>query len=356
MRRFFPILILFSLLDCGSDEGQPEDVQDSNLYFPSVTGTWEAKDPSSIGWNITAEAQLKDYLESTNTHAFILLHKGKIVFEYYFNGKHQTSIGPWNSAGKTLTAFLTGLAKEQGFLDLTDVSNNYLGTGWSNLTIAQENNIQNWHHLTMTTGLNDGVNDPYCTDPNCLEYLADAGTRWAYHNAPYTLIEEIVEASTGVSYNEFTRNQVLDQTGMNGQWVSIGFNNVFFSNARDMARFGLLLLNQGDWNGNEILIDKDYFNAMTNTSQAHNPAYGYLTWLNGKNQFKIPGSQFNFQGSIAPDAPDDMFAAIGKNAQLINVVPSKDLVMIRMGGSPDDLPVPLNYQNQIWTKLNAIIK
>ncbi len=54
--------------------------------------------------------------------------------------------------------------------------------------------------------------------------------------------------------------------------------------------------------------------------------------------------------------PDDMFAALGKNGQIINVVPSKNIVVIRFGDSPDASLVPFNFQNDLWGKLNAIIK
>jgi hypothetical protein len=69
----------------------------------------------------------------------------------------------------------------------------------------------------------------------------------------------------------------------------------------------------------------------------------------------VPGSQVVFPGEITSNAPDDMFAAMGKNGQLINVVPSKKLVMIRMGDVPDASLVPLTFQNEIWAKLNSII-
>ena len=98
-----------------------------------------------------------------------------------------------------------------------------------------------------------------------------------------------------------------------------------------MARFGLLLLNKGVWNQNNILNDSTYFKEMTATSQNINKSYGYLTWLNGKGSFMLPQSQFVFTGNIIPNAPADLYAALGKNDQKIYVVPSQNLVVIRMG-------------------------
>ena len=132
------------------------------------------------------------------------------------------------------------------------------------------------------------------------------------------------------------------------------FNNVYYSTPRSMARFGLLLLNKGKWDQTQI-VPEAYFNLMITTSQHINLSYGYLTWLNGKASSMAPGSQVVFPSQITANAPADMFAAIGKNGQLINIVPSKNLVVVRMGDSPDAFLVPFNFQNDLWAKLNAII-
>ena len=146
----------------------------------------------------------------------------------------------------------------------------------------------------------------------------------------------------------------MTKVGMDGSYTKIDFNNVFISTPRSMARFGLLLLNKGKWDQTQ-LIPEDYYTLMTTTSQNSNLSYGYLTWLNGKASSMAPGSQVVFPAEITSNAPDDMFAAMGKNGQLINVVPSKKLVIIRMGDVPDASLVPFTLQNEIWAKLNSII-
>lgn len=141
---------------------------------------------------------------------------------------------------------------------------------------------------------------------------------------------------------------------MTGLFVPSGYNNVFYSNARSMARYGLLILNKGVWNTTPILTDTSYFNAMVNSSQSLNQSYGYLWWLNGKSSFMIPQSQFIFPGFMAPDAPSDMIAALGKNGQFINVIPSLNIVWIRMGDSPESTDVSFLLNNQIWTYINRL--
>jgi hypothetical protein len=68
-----------------------------------------------------------------------------------------------------------------------------------------------------------------------------------------------------------------------------------------------------------------------------------------------PGSQSIFPGSISPSAPADMYAAMGKNGQLINVVPSLGMVVIRMGDNPDQSFVPYAFQDQMWERINELI-
>jgi hypothetical protein len=182
------------------------------------------------------------------------------------------------------------------------------------------------------------------------------GTRWAYHNAPYTLLDKVVEEASAQSYQQFFNTEVRNKTGIVGIWLKSDFNNVLYSNVRSMARFGLLLLNHGKWDQTEILKDTAYLRQMTNSSQSLNPSYGYLTWLNGKSKMMAPGSQIVFNTSLAPNAPADMYAAMGKNGQLINVVPSMNLVMVRVGDVPgDNGEVPITFNNDIWLYLNKVI-
>jgi CubicO group peptidase (beta-lactamase class C family) len=294
-----------------------------------------------------------DFLEQENTKGFIILKDGKIVLEKYFGTFTAQSLWYWASAGKTITSFLVGKAQEENLLSIDNKTSTYLGTGWTNCTLTQENNITVRNQLTMTSGLDDGIADNHCLTPDCLTFLADSGTRWAYHNAPYTLLEGVLENATGQTINNYTQSKLKTPTGMNGFWTTIDFDNVYFSNVRSMARFGLLIQGNGAWNGNQ-LINTTYFNAMVNTSQDLNKSYGYLWWLNGKENFMVPTSQLVFPGSYAPDAPTDMIAGLGKNGQFVSISPSTGLVMIRMGDAPDSSDVPFILCNQIWQYINNL--
>ncbi|MCE3294438.1 MAG: serine hydrolase [Crocinitomicaceae bacterium] len=326
------------------------------LYFPPLAGTtWETIDPLSLGYCQDNIDVLHDYLEETNSKAFIMLKDGKIVFEWYYGTFTRDSFYVWNSAGKTLTAMAVGIAQREGYLELTDTTSHYLGTGWTSLTPAQEEKITIWHQLTMTSGLGH-TGDHYCTDPECLVYEAEPGTRWSYHNGPYTLLDGVIEAATGVNLTTYVNQKIRSKIGMNGFFYPVDYNNVNLSNARSMARFGLLMLAEGNWNGTPVLDDPAYFQAMTNTSQPYNPSYGYLTWLNGKGSYMIPSStvQFTVNTDALPNAPDDAFAAMGKNAQVINVVPSQNVVVVRMGEHDGTSLIGNEYNDSIWRRINLL--
>ncbi|ASS48293.1 MAG: serine hydrolase [Candidatus Fluviicola riflensis] len=326
----------------------------AQLYYPPLVGsTWETTDPATLGWCEDSINSLYDYLEQTNSKAFIVLKNGKIVLEKYFGTFTVDSLWLWNSAGKTLTGFAVGIAQEEGYLSVGDTTSDYLGTGWTNMSLAQEEKITIRHQLSMTTGLADTGNI-FCTDPTCLNYMADPGTRWAYHNGPYTLLDGVIENATGLTLNQWVTQKIKTPTGMTGLFVPIDYNNIFVSNARSMARFGLLLHSEGIWNGTPVLDDPTYFQEMTTSSQAINPSYGYLTWLNGQSSFMLPQSQFSFPGSPLSQAPADLFSALGKNGQIINIAPSEGLVVVRMGEADGVSLVPVQYNDSIWARINRL--
>ena len=141
---------------------------------------------------------------------------------------------------------------------------------------------------------------------------------------------------------------------MDGLFIKQDYNNVYFSTARSMARFGLLILNKGSWNDIPVLSDQQYYNEMVNTSQNINESYGYLWWLNGKNGFMVPQSQIKFPGRLFQSAPADMFSALGKNGQFVNVIPSQNMVWIRMGDNPDNSLVPFLFNEDVSKYINAL--
>lgn len=339
------LVVLFPLLSKGQ------------LYYPPTTGNaWDTIAPADLGYCPDSIDALYDFLQQNKTKGFILLKDGKIVLEKYFGNFTVDSNWYWASAGKTLTAGLVGIAQEQNLLSISDKVSKYLGSGWTSCTLPQEDNITIRHQLTMTTGLDDAVPNSGCMQPSCLQYKADAGTRWAYHNAPYTLLDSVLQYASGKNINLLVTQWIKSPTGMNGIYLPQGDAKVYFSTPRSMARYGLLLLSKGIWNGTPVIADAGYLNDMVTTSQNLNLSYGYLTWLNGKSSYMIPQSQVSVPGPMNTDAPADMYAAMGKDGQLLNVVPSEDIVWVRMGEAPSGSGglVSPPFNNEIWQRLNRL--
>ncbi|MBK7298862.1 MAG: hypothetical protein IPI91_20530 [Flavobacteriales bacterium] len=98
---------------------------------------------------------------------------------------------------------MVGLAQQDGSLDINQPSSNYLGAGWTSCTPAQEQAIARAASIDNDHRLGRYHRNADCTDPACLHYLADPGTRWAYFNAPYTLLDGVIENATGSTMNSF---------------------------------------------------------------------------------------------------------------------------------------------------------
>lgn len=349
------LLSLLSVLlftNC-STQSSPDTEISEKMYFPPVSGTnWETKSITDLGWKQEAVQPLLDYLELKHSKSFMILVNGRIVMENYFNGHSASSNWYWASAGKTLTATLTGIAEQESYININNKVSDYIGTAWTAEPLEKENLISCKNLLTMTSGIEDIANGDDVS-PSKLTYKADAGTRWAYHNV-YVKLQDVIAQATGQSWSNYFNAKLRDKIGMNGVWLPLDNNIVYFSTTRSMARFGLLMLNKGKWENTSIL-NESFFNAATNTSQNINLGYGYLWWLNGKNSYHLPQSQLQFTGSIIPNGPNDMFMALGKNDQKIYVIPSKKMVVIRMGDAADNVNLALSdFDEVLWQKINAL--
>ncbi|MDF2158544.1 serine hydrolase domain-containing protein [Algoriphagus sp. CAU 1675] len=340
----------------------PSSVLTDALYFPpNGSSEWEKTPLAQLTWNQSELGELLAWLPTQGTRAFMIIKDGKIVVEEYWGNKltnstpmDQDSYWYWASAGKTLTAAMVGVGAKENILDLQSPTQNYLGEGWTSMTAEQEQKIKLIHHLTFTTGISDQVDNLDRSTPDAFTYLSNPGTRWSYHNGTYTILDKVIELASGMEYQQFFEEKIGKKIGMKGFWQQTGLNNVFYSDARSFARFGLLLLAEGNWNGIQVL-SREYVSKMSKASQIFNRSYGYLTWLNGQSNFMLPSSQMIFPGSLVPSAPEDMFQAMGKNGQLLMVIPSQNLIVLRMGTSDDTNPVPFLMIHDIWERLSRII-
>jgi CubicO group peptidase (beta-lactamase class C family) len=183
----------------------------------------------------------------------------------------------------------------------------------------------NKHMRVYFDGLNvfeHAVNQPLEVPPD---------TRWRYQNSdPLTLgklVRDAVEAR-GEPYLTFPQRELFDPIGARhfvletdawGNFIMTGFD---YGAARDWARFGLLHLWDGVWQGKRILPE-GWVTFVSTPAPADKPrGYGGLFWLN--------------RGGAWKGVPADAFMASGHMGQFTMIIPSRDMVIVRMGPSPGD--------------------
>lgn len=350
MRRILPLILFTLSLWPAVAPAQ------AILYFPPATGsTWATATPASLGWCQPQLDSVLAFAGRKHSKSLLILKDGKLVVEKYYGTFTADSLWYWASAGKSLTATLMGLAQQDGMLSLNDSTSKYLGR-WTAATRPQQKQILLRHQLTMTTGLDDAPPAPCdneSTAPACLRYLAPPATRWAYHTGAYRTLQNVLVAASGApSMTQYTAQRLGTRIGMAGLW----YQDVFFSRARDMARFGLFIQATGSWNGTPVLTDTAYFRRMTHPSQTLNRSYGYLWWLNGQASYLLPTVQVLLPGPLVPSAPADLIAALGKNDQKIYVVPSLGLVVVRQGqaaGAPK--LAASSFDTELWARIMAML-
>ena len=315
---------------------------EGSVYFPPMIGEeWEAIPPAAVGWNENALEDALRFAGEQGSAAVMILYKGRILVERYWDKWDGLRTANTFSAGKSVTAILTGIAHEAQSLDLDAPVTATLGAGWSRADVEAEERITVRHLLAMMSGLDEN-----------LRTVAAPGTVWAYNTPAYNRVQDVIVAATGKPYDLYAREMLFNPVGMHrSRWQ----NTHLFASTRDMARFGMLMLNNGNWNGTDVVHDKNFLAAATVSSQRMNPSYGYLWWVNGREGYLLPKPQVGGDSVLVPAAPPDMFAAYGAGDKKIYVVPSMDLVVVRHGMAAEDFrsQIGSRFDNAWWQKLST---
>lgn len=310
-------------------------------------------------WNNDALEELFDYAEAERSTGIVIVHDGELIEERYWPApagkRFQRMLAETTADGRTLedvasvqksvVGFLIGHAMDQGLVALDTSIVDYIGSGWSRAAKAEEATITLRHLLSMTSGLTPR-----------LKREAPAGEKWRYNTRVYSVLVSVLEAVTSKDINTLTRLWLTDPLEMSEsnwrqrRWLTgaVDANTQgFISSARDLARFGLLMVREGQWRNQQTITQPDHLDALVRPSQALNPAYGYLWWLNGY-PFTSPGG--SRLPSLIPAAPSDLYAAQGALGRKLYVVPSLKLVVVRLGDQP-----AADFNQQFWQKLIAVL-
>jgi CubicO group peptidase (beta-lactamase class C family) len=299
------------------------------------------------------------YAQRQRSSAVVVVDHGRVIAERYWSvdagagsryarllvGKTEAGapIEDVASLQKSVVSVLIGIAVDRGLLGLHAPVSAFLGAGWSSATCEEESAITIRHVLSMTSGLSPA-----------LEYQAPAGSVWRYNTRAYSELLTVLETVTGDDIGGLTKRWLTDPLGMSDTswrrrpWVAPGMDAStvgLCTTARDLARLGELMLAGGVWQGRRI-VSRGYVEAAITPSQGLNTAYGLLWWLNGRPLRTGPGA--SDQGTLARAAPNDMVAAQGALGRKVYVVPSLDLVVVRLGDEPD-----ADFNQRFWELLTA---
>lgn len=325
-------------------------------YFPPTTGAaWDTIAGARLGYDMAALTAALDWAGTQRSTAVVVLWRGRIVAERYWNGWTPTKDSIIASASKSVLSAIAGELARSGQLALDSAATRYLGVGWSR-SPSTESRITVRHLLGMMSGLNDS-----------LQTIVPPGTRFYYNNPAYYQLFGVVQTASRESINAVSRRLLFDRIGMSGStWIpfidtgELGW--ILSSTARDMARFGLLALYRGRWNGVPVLADSAWFTASWRATPPDNAGYGLLWWLNGSTSYRTPGPYLlpAQSGPLIPSAPSDLVAALGKGDKKIYVVPSLELVIVRHGEEADaSVGNPLaisSFDEQWWRRLKPAFR
>jgi CubicO group peptidase (beta-lactamase class C family) len=270
------------------------------------------------------------------TRAVVVVHRGRIVAERYAEGFDAKTPLPGWSMTKSVLGTLVGIRIGQGALELSSPAPvpEWRGAGDPRAAITLD------QLLRMSSGLAFGevVAGSYgsLASSEMATMIFDRGDSAAYAAARPLVHppDSYWHYSSGnqAAYFRFPREALFDRIGMRSAVMEPDASGTFvgssfmFATARDWARFGLLMLHGGVWQGERILPEGWVAYSTTPTPEAPRGRYGALWWLNA-------GEPDDTGDRPWPDLPTDTFAARGFEGQEVVIIPSRDLVLVRLGQS-----------------------
>ena len=308
-----------------------DDLTDDDLWQISTLSA-QGIDPDILLPGLSA------LYESRTRQAFILLRNGRIVYEQYFNGSSANDSNNVASVSKSMLSALFGIAINQGHItSVEDRLADHLPDYFENPVDPQHLELTIRDMLTMTHGLEWRENDSerllnrgqdWVADVLSLPIINEPGTLFNYSTGASHVLSALLTETTGMSTCEYAHLYLLEPLGIEAEYWGIdpqgyfsGGHSVSFT-AREIARFGLLYLNEGSWNGQQLV--PGWWVAASTTPRidiGNNYAgYGYYWWLNRISSFH-------------------MYSALGAGGQILHVIPDLEIVLVTthsFAGNPRD--------------------
>ncbi len=270
--------------------------------------------------------------EIKKTRAVLVIYKDQIIAEKYSDGFDKKSLLQGWSMTKSITATIYGILQKQGQLSINDKAEI---EPWKN---DERANITINDLLHMNSGLEWAEDYEGISDVTKMLFLAENMAKvqeekelvgkpnesWNYSSGTSNLLSGLLRKNfkTHQGYLDFWYSALIDKIGMHSMTIEADLagnyvgSSYSWATTRDWAKFGLLYLHKGNWNG-EQLFDESWVDYVKTPTATSNGEYGGHFWLNA--------------GGKYPDAPKDIFSANGFQGQRVFIIPSKGLVVVRMG-------------------------
>ncbi|MFD2519209.1 serine hydrolase domain-containing protein [Salinimicrobium flavum] len=266
------------------------------------------------------------------TRAVLVLYRDHLIFEKYAEGfSAETKMQGW-SMTKSITSAVLGALERQGKLSLDET---HLFPEWEN---DRRSEITLNQLIQMNSGLEWEEDYTKISDVTKMLFLArdmgkvqlekeltgTPGNSFNYSSGISNLLSRYIRNNfdSHQEYLDFWYSNVIDAIGMHSMTLETDFSGNYvgssysWATARDWAKFGLLYLNRGKWNGEQIL-NESWVDYTVTPAKGSEGVYGAHFWLNA--------------GGFYPDVPKDLFSANGFQGQHVFIIPSKDLVVVRLG-------------------------
>ena len=277
--------------------------------------------------------------ESKNSSALLVIQKGRVALERHWHGHRASEWTNSASMAKTITALLIGIALDEGKISSLDDAAATWIPAWRDDRRAR---ITLRHLLQMHAGLRPmgKYEEPY-SDASYLALGADLryvvdnipgetepGRRFDYNDVNFQALGFVLESATGRRFAEFLSEKLWKPIGAGDAALWLDWDGgsartfgYIFATASDWGRVGQLLLQKGEWNGRRI-ISREYLREMLTPSPSE-PTYGLGIWLANNDRQR--------RESEPPFLATDIFYLDGRFKQRVYVIPSHDLVIVRVG-------------------------
>jgi CubicO group peptidase (beta-lactamase class C family) len=305
---------------------------DRDVAFPYGNGDANDTVFANINYSKLNESVAEMFSDLNKTRAVLVIYKDKIIAERYDKGFDKNSLLLGWSMTKSLTSTLFGVLQHDGKID---VQARAPFKEWEN---DKRSAITIHNLLQMNSGLEWNEDYNSISDVTKMLFLSEDVTKsqlqkpltgkpnesWNYSSGTTNLLSGILrkQFSTHQEYIDFWYSGLIDRIGMNSMVVETDMKGNYigssyaWATARDWAKFGLLYLHNGNWNGDTVFT-KDWVDYATTPTPTSDGWYGAQIWLNA--------------GSRYPDVPKSMYSFNGYQGQNVFILPEQDLVIVRLG-------------------------